>query len=109
MEVVNYDGEPVVPNDMRIKARHDCSCLVRDNCRIIYDDWRLVPEDDKEIMWKKWLRVFRIPKDSEGRARKCTMQQLGISLRSWRVELNRDYVKTGLAPFEKFETITQAN
>ena|SRR5438105_3337227 len=71
-----------------------------------YDGWQKVPEDEKEIMWRKWVRVFRILKGTEGRARKWTMQQLGISLRRWRVEMNRDYVKTGFQPFEKFGNIT---
>ena len=51
VEVVDYDGEPLVPKDIIIKVKHACGSLVRDNVRIIYDDWRTVSKIDKDFIW----------------------------------------------------------
>src|SRR5438105_4076121 len=61
VEEINEDGVPVKPDKIQGPATHACGCLAREAVRIIHDDWRKVPKDDKDYIWQNWIKWFRVP------------------------------------------------
>src|SRR6266542_2004704 len=51
VEEINRDGVLVKPDKIQGPATHACGCLARETVRIIHDDWRKVPKDDKDYIW----------------------------------------------------------
>ena len=51
VEEINPAGVPVKPDKIQGPATHACGCLAREAVRIIHDDWRKVPKEDKDYIW----------------------------------------------------------
>ena len=51
VEDINRYGVPVKPDKIQGPATHACGCLAREAVRIIHDDWRKVPKEDKDYIW----------------------------------------------------------
>ena len=73
---------------------------------ITYENWKDVPEDLKEHVWKEMLRRFTYPEgyDKE-KCRGHVMVLAGKSLRNFRYKLNKEYVQKGETPFTRYNYV----
>ena len=69
-------------------------------------NWKEVPENKKNELWDRQLRVnFRFP-EGKHELIKNAFRMMGESFRRWRSELNKKYIQKGLTPFNEFGNIT---
>src|SRR5438128_89012 len=106
VEEINRYGVPVKPDKIQGPATHDCGCLAREAVRIIHDDWRKVPKDDKDYIWQNWIKCFRVPVGTEPDVQKWVMKTANKAFKDWKSDLNMDYVQKGQSPFKKYGMIT---
>jgi hypothetical protein len=59
---VGPQGEPLQPIGILGKFSKQCSVLVKEKVPITYENWKDVPKDLKEHVWKEMLRRFTYPK-----------------------------------------------
>ena len=90
------------PEKIQGPATHACGCLARKVVRIIHDDWRKVPKDDKDYIWQNWIKWFRVPIGTEPDVQKWVMKLANKAFKDWKSDLNMDYVQKGQSPFEKY-------
>src|SRR5438105_10230923 len=99
VEEVNENGVLVKPEKIQGPATHACGCLARQAVRIIHDDWRKVPKDDKDYIWDNWIKWFRVPRGTEPEVKKWVMKIANKCFKDWKNELNMQYVQQGRSPF----------
>ena len=92
MEEVNANGVSVQPELVYRKAKTACGCLARQAVRIIHDDWRKVPREDKDYIWKNWIKWFRVPVGTEPDVQKWVLKTENKAFKDWKSDLNMDYV-----------------
>src|SRR5438105_2358504 len=107
VEEVNANGVPVQPESVYRKAKTACGCLARQAVRIIHDDWRKVPEDDKNYIWNNWSKLFKLPEGTRDLVKSWVLKTANKSFKDWKSDLNLDYVHKGRSPFEKYGMITE--
>lgn len=69
-------------------------------------DWRQVPNETKEFLWTELKKVFQYPRGTKEEAKEHALKQFGQSYRRWRWELNTNFVKKNLTPFNEYGRIT---
>src|SRR6266540_712706 len=106
VEEINRDGVPVKPDKIQGPATHACGCLAREAVRIIHDDWRKVPKDDKDYIWQNWIKWFRVPIGTEPQVQKWVMKIANKAFKDWKSDLNMDYMQKGRSLFKKYGMIT---
>ena len=94
------------PDKIQGPATHACGCFAREVVRIIHDDWRKVPKEDKDYIWQNWIKWFRVPVGTEPEVQKWVMKTANKAFKDWKSDLNMDYVQKGQSPFEKYGMIT---
>ena len=73
---------------------------------ITYENWKDVPEDLMEHMWKEMLRRFTYPKgDDKVKCRGHVVVLAGKVLRNFRYKLNMEYVHRGETPFTCYDYV----
>ena len=107
VHALDKDGAPLLPEGVNAKWRNHCGVAVRDKCKIIWPDWKSVPEDRKSEMWNQVRRTIRFPEEGIDRAKKTTMKTLCNIFRDYKSMLNCNFVKKGLVPFEKYGNISK--
>ena len=103
---VGVEGEPVAPRDACAKFRNSCGFLVKEHVPITVTDWRLLPEETKELLWEKLQTTIRFPTGTEEAAKQNALKTMGKSFRGWKSELNKEFVKKKLVPYSKYGKIT---
>ena len=103
---VGVEGEPVAPREACAKFRNSCGFLVKEHVPITVTDWRLLPEETKEFLWATLQRTIRFPTGTEEAAKQNALKTMGKSFRGWKSELNKEFVKKNLVPFNKYGKIT---
>jgi hypothetical protein len=100
-------GEPWEPETVIGVFINQCSCLVREHVPITYLDWRKVPEDLKDKVWRDMKKRFAYVPDqfNEDLCKGHAMVIAGKSLRSLRSKLNKNYVQKGKTPYEDYSFI----
>src|SRR6266540_1995086 len=106
VEEVNASGVPVRPAKIQGLATHACGCLTREAVRIIHDDWRKVPKEDKDYIWDNWIKWFRVPIGSETNVQKWLMKTANKCFKDWKSDLNIQYVHQGRSPLRRWGMIT---
>jgi len=106
VEEVNASGVPVRPAKIQGPATHACGCLTREAVRIIHDDWRKVPKEDKDYIWDNWIKWFRVPIGSETNVQKWLMKTANKCFKDWKSDLNIQYVQQGRSPLRRWGMIT---
>ena len=106
VEEVNTSGVPVRPAKIQGPATHACGCLTREAVRIIHDDWRKVPKEDKDYIWDNWIKWFRVPIGSETNVQKWLMKTANKCFKDWKSDLNIQYVQQGRSPLRRWGMIT---
>src|SRR5436190_17629956 len=106
VEEINPAGVPVKPDKIQGPATHACGCLAREAVRIIHDDWRKVPKEDKDYIWQNWIKWFRVPVGTEPEVQKWVMKTANKAFKDWKSDLNIDYMQKGRSPFKKYGMIT---
>src|SRR5438105_11032580 len=81
VEEVNANGVPVQPEAVYRKAKTTCGCLARQAIRINHDDWRKVPEDDKNYIWDNWSKLFKLPEGTWDLVKTCVMKPANKSFK----------------------------
>jgi hypothetical protein len=103
---VGPQGQPLLPTSVIGKFSNQCSCLVKEKVPISYKDWRDVPEDFKEHVWKEMLRRFTYPKNANmPKCREHVMHVVGKALRNFRYMLNTEFLQKGKTPFVKYNMV----
>jgi hypothetical protein len=71
-----------------------CHILVREHVLIAYQNWRKVPEDLKDKVWRDVKKPFEYPSDqfNEDLCKGHAMVIIGKVLRNLRSKLNKNYV-----------------
>src|SRR5207244_1189985 len=87
VEEVNANGVPVKPEKIQEPATHACGCLTREAVRIIHDDWRKVPKEDKDYIWENWIKWFRVPRGTEPDVKKWVMKTANKCFKDWKSDL----------------------
>ena len=85
------------------KFSNQCSVLVREIVPITYENWKDVPEDSKEHVWKEMLRQFMYPENAN--IKKCrghVMFVVGKALRNFMYKLDKEFLQKGRTPFLKY-------
>ena len=73
---------------------------------ITYENWKDVPEDLKEHMWKEMLRWFTHPEGYDKvKCRGHVMVLAGKMLQNFMYKLNKEYVQKGETPFARYNYI----
>ena len=103
---VDINGAPDEPEGINAKWRNDCGTLVREKVRITYENWHHVPTEKKNELWEVIKAKYIFPPEFLERGEKATLYTMGRALRTFRANLNKDYVKKGLTPFNDFGFIT---
>ena len=76
---VTPDGEPIASEAAAKKYIRQCGCLVRDHIPISFRLWKannpseqrdVVPEREKEWLWRKLKKNFTVPAESEEAAKR---------------------------------------
>jgi hypothetical protein len=104
--VVNKYGKPTKPKGINAKWHNDCGILVRENVRITFEHWRCVRSEKKKELWKDIKDKYIFPTEVLDHGEKATLYTMGRSLQTFMCNLNKDYVKKGLTPFNDFGFIT---
>ncbi|KAK3155200.1 hypothetical protein QOZ80_2BG0200150 [Eleusine coracana subsp. coracana] len=101
------DGEPIEPAGVNAKWRNRCGKVMRDHCKITWQDWRQVPDGRKDDMWADVMAIIQFqPADLE-RAKKATMSTLNHIFQDYKSKLNCQYVKKNRTLFDKHGNISQ--
>jgi hypothetical protein len=79
------------------KYRNTCGAIVRDTLHdiITTDNWMLMPQARKEVLWAKVQESFQFPEEQANGAKKYALSLLEKCFRTWRSVLNIDYVQKG--------------
>jgi hypothetical protein len=87
-------GEPLEPETVIGIFSNQYSCLVREHVLIAYQNWRKVPEDLKDKVWRDVKKPFEYPSDqfNEDLCKGHAMVIIGKVLRNLRSKLNKNYV-----------------
>lgn len=102
---VNKFGAPIEPDGINAKWRNDCGIMAREKCKIIWDNWKNVDDAEKDALWYEMKQRYLFPPEMQEDGKKATIDTIGRCLRTFRCNLNRDFVKKGLTPFANFEFI----
>ena len=106
IEEVGPCGEPLRPLSVIGKYSNQCSVLVREKVDLTYTDWKKVPEGLKQYVWDAMKERFNFPEGyNEAVCRQHCMVIAGKALRTFRFNMNKDYVKTGKNPCIKYNYI----
>lgn len=99
------NGEPVTPHTVIGTFSNQIGVLVREIVPITYFNWRKVPPELKELVWKGVLLRFNYPADQfeEKKCRKHVLNIAGKALRTFRNKMYTDYVLQNRTPsFERY-------
>lgn len=103
---INKFGAPIEPAGINARWRNDCGTIAREKCKIIWDNWKVVDNAIKDLLWDEMKQIYLFPPEMQEIGKKATIDTIGNCLRTFRCNLNKDYVKKGLTPFAHFEFIT---
>src|SRR6266508_3066645 len=106
VEEINRDGVLVKPDKIQGPITHACGCLAREAVRIIHDNWRKVPREDKDYIAQQWIKWFRVPVGTEPDVQKWVLKTANKAFKDWKSDLNMDYVQKGQSPLKKYGMIT---
>jgi hypothetical protein len=71
------DGSPIEPKCVLSKWRNDYGVLARKKCKIIWSDWGVVPEKEKEALWKLITAHYVFPSEHEEHVKRDTILTIG--------------------------------
>jgi hypothetical protein len=81
--------------------------LVKKNVRSsIYEHFHLVPTKKKNELWRAIKEKYIFPPQFLDRGEKDTLYVMGKAIRTFKRNLNKDYVQKGLTPFKDLGFIT---
>ncbi|KAK3129524.1 hypothetical protein QOZ80_6BG0481030 [Eleusine coracana subsp. coracana] len=101
------DGEPIEPAVVNAKWRKRCGKVVRDHCKITWQDWRQVSDGRKYDMWADVTATIQFQLADLKRTKKATMSTLNHIFQDHKSKLNCQYVKKNQTPFDKHGNISQ--
>jgi hypothetical protein len=106
---IGPNGEPLEPETVIGTFSNQISCLVREHVPITYQDWRKVPKELKDLVWKGVQLRFNYPKEQfeEKACRKHALTIAGKALRTLRNHLYQDYVLVDRSPLEDYNFINR--
>jgi hypothetical protein len=99
MTMLDLNGLPIEPAEVRKAFKHACGFQVRENIPITIQDWWLVPEATKEQLWKNIMKKIKYP-DGVGDefVKRAALISMGRLFHRWKSDMNRKYVKKQLVP-----------
>ena len=103
---LDKDGAPLEPEGVNAKWCNDCRVLAREHCKIIQDDWRKIFDEHKQFLWAEIKKYYVFPPYLADDAKIANIKTIGKCLRTFRWELNKEYVRHGLTLFNQFGFIT---
>jgi hypothetical protein len=71
------DGSPIEPKCVLSKWRKDYGVHAREKCKIIRSDWGVVPEKEKEALWKLIKAKYVFPSEHEELGKRATILTIG--------------------------------
>jgi len=99
-------GAPTAPREVAQKFSNNRGCIVRDHVPITVKEWKAVPMNEKEALLEQLFNIFVVPEEHK----KAVARHAGIvmanALKNWRYQVNKDCVKKGKEPFDKWPKIT---
>ncbi|GJN06719.1 hypothetical protein PR202_ga24475 [Eleusine coracana subsp. coracana] len=101
------DGELIEPAGVNAKWWNRCGKVVRDHCKIAWQDWCQVPNGRKDDMWADITATIRFQLANLERSKKVTMSTLNHIFRDYKSKLNCQYIKKNRTPFDKHGNISQ--
>jgi len=106
---IGAHGEPLEPKEVLGPFSNQCSCLARQYVPITMFNWKKVPDYLKNAVWGEVLRRFTYPEDQydEDLCKAYALGVAGKAMRALRSTLNKEFVKKGKTPFQKYNFITQ--
>ena len=107
VEEVYVDGAPKKPEGITAKWRNDCGCLARDRCKIVWKNWKNVSEAIKNELWEHIKAHYKFSEDRLEDAKAATLKTIGKALRTFRTNLNTQYLQKGESPLNDHGFITQ--
>jgi hypothetical protein len=75
---------------------------VRKKYKIIWSDWGVVTEKEKEALWELIKAHYVFPSEHEELGKRATILTIGRTLRSFRHALNKFCVQPGVSPLDWF-------
>ena len=85
---VMYNSYGVPVGKKRNDLRNYIAVIVRERVPIIYDDWRKVPLDIKEMLWTHFQEKFKLSL----KAKTEVFKWMGTALRGFRCKLANEYI-----------------
>jgi hypothetical protein len=103
---VLLDGEPKAPKGVKKTLVNQYGYYVRENILISFMLWKkskatdndvdAVPNTEKEMLWREVKMHCDFPNDKEEVLKKWVMKKMAISFRTFKKNMNTDYVQQGL-------------
>jgi hypothetical protein len=103
---INKYGKPPKTKGINAKWCNDCGTLVREIVWVTFEHWRCVPSEKKKELWKAMKDKYIFPTEVLDRDENATLYTMRRALRTFRCNLNKDYVKKGIKQFNDFGFIT---
>ena len=99
-------GEVLEPKELRGRFHNAIGALVRDKLNPAIPNWKEVPENKKNELWDRQLKLhFRFPEGKHELVKKC-FQDDGRVIPTLEVGAQHEYIQKGLTPFKEFGKIT---
>jgi hypothetical protein len=105
---VHPDGQPKAPKGVDRTVVNQYGYCVRKNIPISYKLWKkskaidndadVIPDTEKEILWREMKLHSHFPDDKEEVFKNWVKKKMAIAFQMFKKKLNKDYVKKGLTP-----------
>jgi hypothetical protein len=96
-------GEPLQPFEARPKFRNAVGFIVKEELDISWNGWKQVPGETRTKCWDRIVTRFIFPAPQVELAKKYFFQQMGISFRNWRYEMNVEWLQRGRDPTSHYK------
>ena len=99
-------GEILEPKELRGKFRNAIGALVRGKLNPAIPNWKEIPENTKNAIWDRQLKInFRFPEGKHELVKKC-YQDDGRVISTLEVGAQHEVYPKRLTPFNEFGKIT---